>query len=54
MLLPFEWDESDISDEDTHLGVYGCLDGASKRSKTWVHFAHRHVWDTIVILEEGN
>ena len=34
--------------------VEGCLGGASNRSNLPVHFAHRHVRDTIVILEEGN
>ena len=34
--------------------VAGCLYGSSNRSNLRVHFAHPHVWDTIVILEEGN
>ena len=25
-----------------------------RRANLWVHFLHRHVWDKIVILEEGN
>ena len=27
---------------------------AATRAEMWVHFVHRHVHDTIVILEEGN
>ena len=34
--------------------VEGCLGGASNWTNLQVHFLHRHVWDTIVILEEGN
>ena len=34
--------------------VEGCLGGASNRINLRVHFAHHHVRDTIVILEEGN
>ena len=34
--------------------VEGCPGGATNRTNLRVHFAHRHVWDTIVILEEGN
>ena len=30
----------------------GCLGGASSRTNLFVHFAHCHVWDTIVTLEE--
>ena len=33
--------------------IEGCLGGASNRYNIQVHFAHRHVRDTIVILEEG-
>ena len=33
--------------------VEGCQGGATSRTNLWVHFAHRHVRDTIVILEEG-
>ena len=32
----------------------GCLVGASNQTNLRVQFAHRHEWDTIVILEEGN
>ena len=32
----------------------GCLGGASSQTNLRVHFAHRHVWDTIVTLEEGS
>ena len=34
--------------------VAGCLGGSSSRTNLQIHFAHRHMWDTIVILEEGN
>ena len=34
--------------------VKGCLGGASNWTNLQVHFLHRHVRDTIVILEEGN
>ena len=34
--------------------VEGCLGGASNLTNLQVHFSHRHVQDTIVILEEGN
>ena len=34
--------------------VAGCLGGASSQTNLRVHFAHRHVRDAIVILEEGN
>ena len=32
----------------------GCLGGASNRTNIRVRFVNRHVWDIIVILEEGN
>ena len=34
--------------------VAGCLGGASSRTNLRIHFVHRHVWDTTVILEEGS
>ena len=34
--------------------VEGCLGGASNRTNLWVHFAHLHAQDTIIILEDGN
>ena len=34
--------------------VEGCPGRAAKRTAIWVHFLHRHVLDTMVILEEGN
>ena len=34
--------------------VVGCLGQAATRLVMWVHFSHRHVWDNIIILEEGN
>ena len=34
--------------------VEECLGGASNRANPWVHFVHRRMWDTIVILEEEN
>ena len=34
--------------------VEGCLGEASNSTNLRVHFAHRHVQDTIVIMEEGN
>ena len=32
----------------------GCLVSASNRTNLWVHFAHRHTRDTIVIMEDDN
>ena len=34
--------------------VEGCSGRAATRTAMRVHFWHRHVWDTVVILEEGN
>ena len=34
--------------------VEGCMGGDSNQTNLRVQFAHRHVRDTIVILEEGN
>ena len=34
--------------------VTGCLGGASIPTYPGVKFAHRHMWDTNVIMEEGN
>ena len=34
--------------------VDGCLGGTSNRSNLQVHFSHRHVRDTALILEKGN
>ena len=34
--------------------VSGCLGGASNWSNLQVHFMHRHLKDTIMILEEGD
>ena len=34
--------------------VEGCSGQASTQTATIVHFWHRHVRDTVVILEEGN
>ena len=34
--------------------VTGCLGGASSRINLQIHFARRHVQDTIMILEEGS
>ena len=34
--------------------VEGCQGGMTSRTNPRVHFAHCHVRDTIVILEEGN
>ena len=34
--------------------VEGCSGQASKQTEMTVHFWHRHVRDTVVILEEGN
>ena len=34
--------------------VAGFLGGASSCTNLWIYFSHRHVRDTIVILEEGN
>ena len=31
-----------------------CLGWLSRRTKLQIHFSHSHVWDTIVILEEGS
>ena len=36
------------------LPVAGCLGGASSRTNLQIHFVHCYVWDTIMILEEGN
>ena len=33
--------------------VEGCLGRVATRTAMWVHFLHRHVLDTVVILEEG-
>ena len=32
----------------------GCPGVLATRAAMWVHFVHRHVHDTVVILEEGN
>ena len=34
--------------------VEGCLGVLATRAAMRVHFVHRHVHDTVVILEEGN
>ena len=34
--------------------VEGCPGVSATRAAMWVHFVHRHVHDTVVILEEGN
>ena len=34
--------------------VKGCSGRASMQIEMKVYFWHRHVWDTVVILEEGN
>ena len=34
--------------------VEGCQGVPAKRAAMMVHFVHRHVYDTVVILEEGN
>ena len=34
--------------------VKRCSGGASKRTAMSMHFWHRHIKDTVVILEEGN
>ena len=34
--------------------VEGCPGVSETRAAMWVHFVHRHVHDTVVILEEGN
>ena len=34
--------------------VEGCWGRAAMRTKMQVHFFHRHVQDTVIILEEGN
>ena len=34
--------------------VEGCPGRAVTRTSMWVHFLHRHVWDTVFILEEVN
>ena len=34
--------------------VEGCLGVSESRAAMRVHFVHRHVHDTVVILEEGN
>ena len=34
--------------------VEGCQCSASSWTNLWVHFSHRHPWDRIVIVEEGN
>ena len=34
--------------------VEGCLVRAATRTAMRVHFLHQYVWDTVVILEEGN
>ena len=34
--------------------VEGCLGALATRTVTRVHFVHRHVQDTLVMLEEGN
>ena len=34
--------------------VAGCLGRVATRTEMRVHFVHRHVLDTVVILEEGN
>ena len=32
----------------------GCPGRVAMRTAMWVHFVHRHILDTVVILEEGN
>ena len=34
--------------------VEGCPGALATRNVMWVHFVHRHVHDTVVMLEEGN
>ena len=34
--------------------VEGCPEVSATQAEMWVHFLHRHVHDTVVILEEGN
>ena len=34
--------------------VEGCTGRAATWTEIWVHFLHRHVLNTVVILEEGN
>ena len=41
-------------DEDSGVPGRGLQGGAMSRDNLRVHFVHRHVRDTIVILEEGN
>ena len=31
-----------------------CKGRAATRTKPRIHFVHRHIWDTVVIMEEGN
>ena len=37
-----------------HRPLEGCLGVASNGTNLQVHFAHRHVRDTLVVLEESN
>ena len=41
-------------DEDSGVPVRGLQERTISRENIRVHFVHRHVRDTIVILEEGN
>ena len=34
--------------------VEGCPGQVATRTEMWVHFLHRHVLDTVVIMKEGN
>ena len=34
--------------------VMGCPGRVEKRTAMWVHFVHRHVLDTVVLLDKGN
>ena len=34
--------------------VEGCSGRLATRTSMRIHFWHRHIWDTVVILEEGN
>ena len=34
--------------------VEGCLGALATRTEMWVHFVHRNVQDTVVMMEEGN
>ena len=42
------------SETTIHCPVEGFQGRAVDRTNLRIHFAHHHMWDTIIILEEGN